>query len=592
MLIRDLSNNELEDLRATKGNERVSESEVDKLIAEIVNRIRIRPDVVQGTSVRGSIAFKEVLFGFGEMQNGLTRRNIEKAALVTLPPRISTKQGTFESAFGIVTNIVREVLYGIRFSEEQTGSVQACKEDRLSPEDMMTILQNLSCTQLPREEKQQRTEKNRIVVVPVQDTCQKPSKYPMSRDLLQKEKGRRESFSRESISDWIEELKRRLEQGGIAGDEYQREKSKLEEIAGAISHLQSQMTSKEWADTVIEFMEAKDKQWQKKLEFEGIYIYYHIKGTCEGKQLIPPKRGWYGLKVIVDYMENRGLVKTSASGRVFDLTGQALDALLEFLLERDNRIGDIKGFTDCRRGQYTERNRDIRNYAVGDVFRDISFRKTLRGIAKDKKKLSDLRRRDFKVFMRQPNKLRSDIAFCLDSSGSMGLQRKLIYARLAAAGLARAALKRGDRVGLVTFDDLGRCSLSLTDNKKDIFDYITNINAGGNTNIGDGIACASELLLHGSSRNQKHIVLITDGISSAISQKVLQQLNSTNEKDLSEQCAIVEAKKASSKGIKISVIHIASGEEAGKELVKNIAKSGRGHVRTINTVDDIRLTVQ
>ena len=110
MLIREISK-ELEELFLTKGNEKVTESEADTLIAVIVNRCRTHPDIARGASVRGAIAFKEILLGFGAIQNGLTRSNIEKAAMVTLPSRISIKQGSIESASDIVISIVKEVLW-------------------------------------------------------------------------------------------------------------------------------------------------------------------------------------------------------------------------------------------------------------------------------------------------------------------------------------------------------------------------------------------------------------------------------------------------------------------------------------------------
>ena len=387
----------------------------------------------------------------------------------------------------------------------------------------------------------------------------------------------------------MEELNRRLSQGEITGDVYQQEKGKLEEIMSAASFLQSQMSGKELADTVMEFMDAKDKLWQKELDFQNMYVYYHIKGICEGKQLIPPKQGWYGLRVVVDYLDRRGLIRTTESGKILGLTGQSLGTLLEYLLERTKRNGEIKDFTGYGKTQLNDRSSGVRDYTVGDAFRDISIRHTMKEIAKKKTKLTEINRDDFKVFVRQPRKAKSDIAFCVDSSGSMGFRRKLIYARLVAAGMARAALEKGDRVSLVTFDDLGKSSPSLTSNKEEIFNYIININAGGNTNIGDGIKCATKLLFHKPSRNQKWIVLITDGEPSAISRKAFRQFSTTKGKDISEESAIFETRKASSKGIKTSVIYIADGEEVGKEFVRNIAKAGMGQVRTISTVDDIGL---
>ena len=76
--------------------EQLAESEVLELVATIVRRTREHPGIVRGASVRGAIALKEVLQGFGAIRGGLTVSSLEKAARVTLPPRISTKQGDNE----------------------------------------------------------------------------------------------------------------------------------------------------------------------------------------------------------------------------------------------------------------------------------------------------------------------------------------------------------------------------------------------------------------------------------------------------------------------------------------------------------------
>ncbi|MFC1858792.1 VWA domain-containing protein, partial [Thermodesulfobacteriota bacterium] len=231
---------------------------------------------------------------------------------------------------------------------------------------------------------------------------------------------------------------------------------------------------------------------------------------------------------------------------------------------------------------------DIRRYIPGDVFRDISVRHTLKEISRQKKNLSDIARRDFKVFMKQFRRLRSDIVICVDASGSMGFRQKLIHARLVAAGLARAALEIGDKVGIVAFDNFGRTIAPITDRKKDVFNYLVAIRAGGNTNIGDGIKCATELLFHEPGRNQKYIVLITDGEPSALSRKAFDRLKPVKEKDLTEESAFLEASRASSRGVTTSVIHITGGDEAAQEFVKKIAGIGRGSVQKISTLEDLR----
>ncbi|MFC1908032.1 VWA domain-containing protein [Chloroflexota bacterium] len=351
------------------------------------------------------------------------------------------------------------------------------------------------------------------------------------------------------------------------------------------------MSSSELAETVMEFMDAKDEQWKKELSFRDMYVYYHIKGTCKRKQLSPPKRGQYGLRVVIDYLEKRGILGTVKTGQSFTLTSKGLDVLLEHIIPKVWKGGEPKGMIDYGKVRVGERKQEIRRYTVGDVFRDISVRHTLREIVRQKKKLSDIDRRDFRVFVKQHRRLQSDIVLCVDSSGSMGFRQKLIYARLVAAGLARAALEKGGRVGIVTFDDFSRSIMPLTNVRQEAFDYIVGINAGGNTNIGDGIECAAQLLLHEPNHNQKHIVLISDGLPSAISEEGFTQMEPTKGSDLAEEFAILETRRASSKGVKTSVVHITNGKEGGEKFVQNIARIGKGQVRRISSLNDMKAII-
>ncbi|GAI51180.1 unnamed protein product, partial [marine sediment metagenome] len=164
----------------------------------------------------------------------------------------------------------------------------------------------------------------------------------------------------------------------------------------------------------------------------------------------------------------------------FVLTGEALDILLEYLISRDPKDRGRQGVIDFGRTRVNERKYEVRRYSTGDVFRDISIHHTLKEIARQKKVLSDVRSSDFRVFMKQRRKLQSDIVLCLDTSGSMGFQHKLTYARLAASGLAKAAIKNGDRVGVVAFDNFSKITIPLNEeNNNAITSCISKLYARG-----------------------------------------------------------------------------------------------------------------
>jgi Mg-chelatase subunit ChlD len=230
----------------------------------------------------------------------------------------------------------------------------------------------------------------------------------------------------------------------------------------------------------------------------------------------------------------------------------------------------------------------VRRYNSGDAFRDISVRHTLKEVARQRKELTDVRRSDFRVFMKQRRKQQSDIVLCLDTSGSMGFHHKLMFARLAAIGIAKAAVENGDRVGVVAFDNATQTILPITaKDKESIVDYISQLFARGNTNIGDGIRCATDLLSQGKSQNQKYIVLVTDGQPTAISQQTFERLKVQSEKDLTEESAVMETRKAAARGIKLSVVHVANRNEPSGEFIRSLARAGRGKVRRMSGLEDL-----
>ena len=584
-LTQKLFQNELDKLVKSKDSEILAESEVDKLLAEIVSRTRSHPDIARGASVRGTIAFKEVLQGLSEMRTGLTRSSITKAALITLPARIVTRQK--DGGVTIVNDIAKEVLYDIRFSKPEVEVAPSMVLDWLSPQEIIDSLKNLrTLSQMPDQEL---TGRRQAIVIAKQDDNQKILKYLESKNILKRGQKNQYTFTRRAFEYMLNELEQKLKAGEITQAEYDREKSRLMAMLEKFSRPQFKMSASELANTIMELMDAQDKQWSRELSFERMHVYYHIKANYKGEELSPQKRDYYGLKVLIDDLEKQGILKAVEESVEFSLTTEALDILLNYLIAKDSAGRGLKGTIDFGKTLVNERRHEIRRYSSGDVFRDISFRHTLKEIAKQKKSLSSIRKSDFRVFMKQHRKLQSDIVLCLDTSGSMGFRQKLMYARLAAAGLAKAAMENGDRVGMVSFDNYGQTTIPLTDKDKDaINNNIVRLRARGNTNIGDGIKCSSQLFSQDHSRNHKHIVLITDGEPTAVSQGAFDQLKSLKEKDLTEESVILEARKASARGIKVSVIHIAGKHEASSEFVKNIARAGKGKIRRMGSPEDLK----
>ncbi|MBI4286505.1 MAG: VWA domain-containing protein [Chloroflexi bacterium] len=559
---------ELEKHSAERDAEPVAEADVDRLVAAIVGRTRHFPDITRGASVRGAIACKEVVQGFKDIEGAITRPNMEKAALLTLPPRVATKEDSYDTAFTAVGDIVKEVLYDIRFSRRLAlDTKEGVESERATGDDSGQF----SGPPGQGESNQGQGE---------------PTIVPADKEGQQGAKESQRSLSKKEMERLMKDLEDKFQRGEITREEFEKAKSDLQAKAKA----QLSMSSKELSRTVMELMDAKDKQWQKELSFQDIYTYYHTEAMRQGKEMSPPKQDYYWLKVLVDELERRDILKISAPEGTFTLTGEALDMLLEYLIPKIKTIDqEIKDLVDFGRAPLSERTHDIRRYTAGDVFRDLSIRHTLKEIARQKKKVTAVDRQDLRVFLKQRRRSETNLVLCVDTSGSMRYQHKLTYARLVAAGLAKAAMKNGDRVGIVTFDNTGRTTIPLTDNRMEIIDHVVSIRAGGNTNIGDGIKCATQLLQREPKDNQKHIVLITDGQPTALSQKVFSRFKPTKDEDLTAKYAVIETRKAAASGVRVSVVHVTDNSESsrGDAFVKDITRVGKGQIHRIDCMKEL-----
>ncbi|MDO8688338.1 MAG: hypothetical protein Q7K41_07110, partial [Dehalococcoidales bacterium] len=197
---------EFDRLIKSKDSEILEPAEVDRLIAGIVSRTRTHPDIVRGASVRGTIAFREVVQGLTEMQHDLTRDTINRAALITLPPRISGRQKGNETA--IVSDITKEVLYDIRFSRVREATATPTALDWLSPGDIVAGLNNLR--PLSPGQTQSLANKELPTIIAPSGTNQEMLKHLEAMKFLKKGEPNRYSFTRKAVEYLMEALEQKL----------------------------------------------------------------------------------------------------------------------------------------------------------------------------------------------------------------------------------------------------------------------------------------------------------------------------------------------------------------------------------------------
>jgi Mg-chelatase subunit ChlD/ribosomal protein S20 len=553
------------------------------LVSEIARRTRQHGEIARGISVRGSLAFQEIMDSLSVMEGRLTAVTIQKAASITLPSRIFLKKSG--NAKAIVEDIVKETLYEINFSKKKDveGITGASQRSVL---DILHKLHEIDSEWLKPGDAQ-KAEKGPSVVVETDENGE-ALKSLEKRNLVQKDEQGRYSLTKRALEFLLEELDQKLKSGEITQSEHERQKSRLMAQVNDLARPRAGMSSEEIAKTIMEMIDAQDKQWNSGINFNTMHVYYHIKDTAERAALSPQKRDYFALKRLIDDMEKRKVLapKENSSGLV--LTGLALDILLKHLVTSDRKTAG-EGLRALGTTPAGERNHETRRYSSGDTFKDISFRQTLKEMARQKKSLDQIGHRELRVYLKQTRRPKYDLMLCVDISGSMGFHQKLIYARLAAAGLIQAALKEGHRVGIVAFNDHGQVNVPLSDRGADsLLDSVASLAARGNTNIGDGIRASKNMLCRSGSRNQKHIILISDGQASAISEKAYNHLKENQARDLTQESAIFESREAAAKGIQVSAILVAAQNEPSDVFMRELTKAGKGNLSRISRPQDLK----
>lgn len=588
-LSQDLLREALATYSSVRDTESISESQSHRLIIEIAGRTRNHAAVLRGASVRGAIAFEEIAQGLSAMSGVLNRSCIARAALITLPPRIVLKQPDHKDA--VIADIVKEVLFDIRFSNDGQATAASLSLKKISAGDILSNLNALA--QTPSEMPPAGTPDRQPAVVAENQENRQTLQNLESMGLLKKDQQGQYQLTKKALDLLLEELEQKLQSGQITRDEYNRQKSGLMKAMQNISRPNYQMSSRELATTVLEMMDAQDKLWEKEINFSTLHVYYHVKENNGGSALIPQKRDYQALKRLMDDLDKRKILTPSEQSSGFVLSGMALNLLLKYLVDKDAVGKNLQEIAGIGKARSNERKSDVRRYSHGDAFRDISVRHTLNEIARQKKPLSEVRNCDFRVLLKQQRKPQSDFIICLDTSGSMGFHQKMTYARLAAAGLVQAVLDDGGRVGLVAFNDYGEATFPLTSTDKDaLLNRIASATPRGNTNIGDGLKSSLKLLIQSRSNNPKYILLITDGQPTAISESDFAQLKEVKKRDLTEESALLETRRAAARGIKVSVIHIAAEADNSGTFIKDIARVGKGKIRRVSSSDDLKAVMR
>ena len=265
-------------------------------------------------------------------------------------------------------------------------------------------------------------------------------------------------------------------------------------------------TETETKQTLIEeLLTFQNNEYRGTTRLQNLHADY-IRRKNAGENIEPEKLDYDSLKALVQNLETDGILTFDKEGDGFTLQKTIITNLMQRVLKNSF----YKPGSGTHKGQRTEKT-FVRRYQRGDCSRDVSPRHTLRRLIHKGKQPDMISVDDIRCFERVPP-VNRDIVICIDSSESMRENNRVVFAKIAAAGMAVAAIKIGARVGIVLFSNTADCVAPLTKNVHLIADALLKVHAGKYTNIGAGIRKSREMLLKKNRANRKQVIIISDGL--------------------------------------------------------------------------------
>jgi Mg-chelatase subunit ChlD len=596
----------------------------DRLCARVAAAVRHHPLVERPAGVRGTLAMREIAQGLGLIRGAVSREVLAKAAAVALSHRIRLVQGIDTDGESLLKGIISRVIYGIGlFPEDEERA--AAKRRPMTSEELARALQGLTDAafrQLGPEE-----------ALPVNDPAfgHQAMQHPLVQQALREamEKGLvNESCA--GYKDLLQELEDRgmLEMTDAAGmtlseggrdtlenslqESYRRGDLTAEELAEALKNARAmpappsqggtrtRMSAQAETELIAEMMDFQHQGRSESTSLEDLYVHYAV-GEKKGLTIDSKKVDYDRLKIMVHELEKSGVLKITGEKKRFALSHLSLEKLLKGLIQRQK--GQMLEKRAFKREHEVDKT-DVRRYQRGDVFKSISIRHTLRRILRKGKPIDEINPSDLRAFEKQPvNQL--DIAVCVDISASMKEGGKLRYAKMAVAELAKAAMDKGDRMGVIAFSNLGEVVAPLTDKLQPLMEATMTLRSEQYTNIGNGLRVARRMLQKDRNSNAKLIILITDGEpNAALSEdsrgagyhmrvaEFSRQTSMEAKRAIGAQHALVEAGRTRRKHIKISVVYICPEgkiDEESDRVSREIARLGGGRFHKVRAIERLPL---
>ena len=614
----------IEKLLAEKRLEELDYAQVAELSAGVAQALRRHPLVERPPGVRGSLAMAEIAQALGLMRGAVTRAALAQAAFTALPHRIRLAPDDDFTMESLLKSIVGRTIYGVPLhplDEEQ----QPEKRRPMTAEELARALQGLTDTafrQLGPEE-----------ALPANDPAfgQEAMNHPLVQQALHEalDKGLlNDSFN--DYKDLLGELEDRgllemsdasrmtlSQQGRETLEENLQESFKqgeltAEELAEALKNSRgmppppglggdkTMLSPQAQTELLAEMMDFQHQGRSESTSLEDLYVHYAV-GEKKGLEIGSEKVDYDRLKIMVHELEKNGALLVSGEKKRFTLSHLSLEKLLKSLIQHQK--GQVLEKRAFKKEQEIDKT-DVRRYQRGDVFKSISIRHTLRRVLRKGKTFDDINYSDLRAFEKNPAR-QLDIAVCVDISASMKEGGKLRYAKMAVAELAKAAVNKGDRMGIIAFSNLGEVVVPLTAKLQPLMEATMTLRSEQYTNIGNGLRVARQMLQKDRNSNAKFIILITDGEpNAALSEdsrgesyyaRVAEFSHGTSmetKRAMGAQHALLEAARTRRKHMKVAVVYICPDDKLDPEserVAREIARRGGGKFHRVRTLEHLPL---
>jgi hypothetical protein len=283
------------------------------------------------------------------------------------------------------------------------------------------------------------------------------------------------------------------------------------------------------------------------------------------------------LSALLKILEREKFVETAEG---FTLSTKAYELIFEDVLPEVEQALTWGDHESIRGGGGDGEVMDVRRYRTSDRFKDVAFGATMRQLAKHRRRQPESR--DFRVNQKLPTKSLG-IVLAIDSSRSMAPHGKLLYAKKAAVGLALAATRRGDRVGVLSFSDYANDVVDPAgDVDQGFIRRVAELRPLNSTNVEDALKMASRTL-NRYELGQKHIILITDGVPTSCSELFkayayppYRYYYGSYFRGMSIKAAYDQARRCLADEVTVSTICVDRDEHVDRDFCINLSRLGKG----------------